>query len=107
MQLPNSIFKVSFQASLSLRKFQGAVLQKVRAEEKESKNLFAVIRAEEKEKSTHHSSRKSRQKLSAVAAGERREEEKKEEWKRWRHHSNHQSYVCEKSNKTSNNYCKY
>jgi hypothetical protein len=42
-----------------------------------------------------HSSRKSR-KLSAVAVVERREEEKKEERKRWRHHSKHQSYVCEK-----------
>jgi hypothetical protein len=36
------------------------------------------------------------EKLSAVAVGERREEEKKEERKRWRHHLNHQSYVCEK-----------
>ena len=59
--------------------------------------LFAEIRAEEKEKSTH---RVNLEKLSAAAVGERREEEKKEERKRWRHHSNHQSYVCEKSEKT-------
>jgi len=38
-----------FQASLSLRKIQQRVLQKVRVEEKESKNIFMVIRAEEKE----------------------------------------------------------
>jgi hypothetical protein len=63
-------------------------LRKVRAEEKESKNLFAVIRAEEKEKSTHHSSRN-----QAVAVGERRE---KEERKMWRHHFKHQSYVYKK-----------
>jgi hypothetical protein len=50
---------------------QGRVLWKVKAEEKESKNFFAVIRAEEKEKSTHHSLHKSRQKLSAVALGEK------------------------------------
>jgi hypothetical protein len=64
-------------------------LRKVRAEEKESKNLFAVIRAEEKEKSTHHSSRN-----RAVAVGERRE---KEERKTWRHHFKHQSYVYKKN----------
>ena len=47
-------------------------------------------------------------KLSAVAVWERREEEKKEEWKRWRHHSNHQSYACEKYiiKNHLNNYCK-
>jgi hypothetical protein len=37
------------------------------------------------------------EKLSAVAVRERREEEKKEERKRWRHHLNHQFYVCEKN----------
>ena len=37
------------------------------------------------------------EKLSAAAVGERREEEKKEERKRWRHHSKHQSYECEKN----------
>ncbi len=68
----NFNLQVSFRASLSLREVRRKFLRKVRAEEKESKNLFAVIRAEEKEKSTHHSSRN-----RAVAVGERREEEKK------------------------------
>jgi hypothetical protein len=60
LQLQISIFKVSFQASLSLRKIQQNILRKARAEEKESKKLFAEIRAEEKKKSTYHSSGKSR-----------------------------------------------
>jgi len=94
LQLPISIFEV---------------LLKVKAEEKESKNLFAEIRAEEKEKSTHHSSCKTRQmKLSAVAVGERRDKEKKEERKRWKHHLILQSYVWEKSKKNLlKQYCKY
>ncbi len=45
----NFNFQVSFRASLSWRKVQRRVLQIVRAEEKESKNLVVVIRAEEKE----------------------------------------------------------
>jgi hypothetical protein len=52
----NFDFQVSFQASLSLQKIQQRVLQKVRVEEKESKNIFMVIRAAEKESPliTHH-----------------------------------------------------
>jgi hypothetical protein len=45
----NFNFQVSFRASLSSRETQRKFPRKVRAEEKESKNLFAVIRAEEKE----------------------------------------------------------
>ena len=60
----NLNFQVSFQASL--------FLQKVRAEEKESNNLFVVYRVEEKESPliTHSTAR-------AVAVRERQEEEKK------------------------------
>jgi hypothetical protein len=56
----NLNFQVSFQASL--------FLQKVRAEEKESKNLFVVYR--ENPLITHSTAR-------AVAVRERQEEEKK------------------------------
>jgi hypothetical protein len=48
----NFNFQVSFRASLSSQEVRQKFLRKVRAEGKESKNLFAVIRAEEKESSS-------------------------------------------------------
>jgi hypothetical protein len=45
----NFNFQVSFRTSLSSWETRRKFLRKVRAEEKESKNLFAVIRAEGKE----------------------------------------------------------
>ena len=94
LQLPISIFKVSFWTSLSSRKFQHAVLREVRAEEKESKNLFAVIRAEEKEKSTHRVNLDKTKCSSSQRKTRRREKRGMKE------------VECKKSNKPSNNYCK-
>ncbi len=103
LQLPISIFQVSFRASLSSRENPtGSTTESQSRSIREQKSLRVHLektqcsRKRDVHSSTHHSSRKSRQKLNAVAVGERREEEKKEEWKRWRHHSNRQSYVCEK-----------
>jgi hypothetical protein len=86
LQLPISIFQVSFQASLSSRKNPtGSLAESQNRCTREQKSLpvnLEKLSAVEKEKSTRPLITyrvNLDKKLSAVAVGERREEEKKEE----------------------------
>ncbi len=112
LQLPISNFQVSFRTSLSLRKNStGSPAESQSRSIREQKSLRVNLEKTQcsRKREVHSSTQRVNldKKLSAVAVGERWEEEKKVEWKRWRHHLNHQSYVCEKSNKNHlNNYCK-
>ncbi len=74
----NFNFQISSWASLSLRI--------VRAEEKESQNLFTKIRAAARENPLIMQSSSSSQR--------KKKKREKEEGNRWRHHLKHQSYVC-------------
>jgi hypothetical protein len=90
----NFNFQASFRPSLSSRKIQQKFLI-VRAEEKESKNLFSVIRAGEKESPliTYRT-------VSSSSSQRKTRKREKEERKRWRHHLKHQYYVCKKCHLT-------
>ena len=80
LQLTNSIFKYLFEPK--------NLFAAVRAEEKEKKSL-RVSQSRRKRETTHHSARN---RSSSSRRKTRRGE--KERRKRQRHHSKHQSYVC-------------